>query len=114
MKIIYIAGPYRAEGANAILQNILEARAVAIELWKLGYVAIAPHCNTFLMDGAAPDEVWLAGDLEILRRCDLVVMRRGWWDSSGAVAERQEAKSRCMSVYEWPRDRDLLAKEAKT
>ena len=50
--------------------------------------------NTAFMDGAAHDSVWLDGDLEMLRRCDIVVMLPNWEQSEGATAEHAEAK-RC-------------------
>lgn len=113
MKVAYVAGPYRGQGANGIVQNILNARAVAVELWQMGYAVVTPHLNTALMDGAAPDSVWLAGDLEIMRRCDLVVLLPGWAYSEGAVAEYLEAQRRGIPVYPWPMQRETLALEVQ-
>lgn len=33
------------------------------------------------------DDVWLRGDLELLKRCDAIWMIDGWTDSSGATGE---------------------------
>jgi len=60
------------------------------------------------MDGVVPDEVFLAGDIEILKRCDLVVMVPGWENSSGAKEERNVAIEHNIPVFEWddvPRER---------
>jgi len=93
MKVAYIAGPYRSkDGPNGILNNIYRARQIALKYWKLGYAVICPHMNTAFMDGAEADQIWLDGDLEILRRCDVVVMTPGWRESQGAVREFFEAK----------------------
>ncbi len=115
MKVAYVSGPYRSQdGPNGILANIVAARAVAIELWRMGYAVICPHTNTALMDGAADDSVWLAGDLEILKRCDLIVMVPGWEESKGAISEYKYAVENLDVVTaEWPRDRADLAWYAK-
>jgi len=93
MKVVYIAGPYRSkDGPNGIYENIQRARTEAIKWWRQGYAVICPHMNTALMDGACADEVWLDGDLELIRRCDIVVMLPRWKESEGATAEHNEAR----------------------
>ena len=87
MKVAYIAGPYRAKTVAGIVANIRAAEAVAIEYWQKGYAVICPHKNTALFDGLADDSVWLAGMLEILKRCDVLVMTGKWHESSGSLAE---------------------------
>lgn len=91
MKVAYIAGPYRSTTIGGILANIEAARAVALKYWKLGYAVICPHLNTALFDGACPDSTWLEGDIEIMARCDVVVMMKNWRASSGARAEHERA-----------------------
>ncbi len=86
--LAYVAGPYRdTRGAFYIRENIRAAEAVALALWEEGVPTICPHKNTALFDGAAPDEVWLAGDLVMLARCDVLVAVRGWEDSAGSREE---------------------------
>jgi hypothetical protein len=102
MNVAYVAGPYRSnDGPYGITQNILRARDAAVVLWQQGYAVICPHLNTAMMDGAAPDSVWLKGDLEIMRRCDLVVLVEGWEQSTGTLAEIEEAKRLKLPIYEW-------------
>lgn len=91
MKVAYIAGPYRSATVHGIVENIRRAEKYALEYWLKGYAVICPHKNTALMDGAAPDSVWLEGDLELLKRSDVVVMIPGWVNSRGATAELAEA-----------------------
>lgn len=57
----------------------------------MGAACICPHLNSAQFQGAAPDDVWLAGDIEILRRCDAVILTDDWKRSSGARAEVAEA-----------------------
>ena len=87
MKIAYIAGPYRAKTKWGVQQNIAAAEAVALKYWELGYAVICPHKNTSHFDGAMPDETWLAGDIEILKRCDAIVLMSNYRDSVGACRE---------------------------
>lgn len=87
MKVVYIAGPYRAPTVSGIIENIIRARAEAMRWWWKDYAVICSHMNSALMDGVVPDEVFLNGDLELLRRSDIVVMLPGWKSSQGAAQE---------------------------
>ena len=114
MKLAYVAGPYRAPTESGVVANIRAAEAVAIELWKMGYAVICPHMNTALMGGVCPDDVWLKGDLVMLRRCDLVVTVPGWSASMGATEEVKEADMRGIEVFHWPVFEDELRAFATT
>jgi len=98
MEVAYIAGPYRAETVYGILRNIRHAERYALKYWLKGYAVICPHKNTALFDGAADDRVWLDGDLEILARCDTIIMIEGWEHSSGARAELKRAQELGLKV----------------
>jgi len=91
MRLAFISGPYRAATPSGIVQNIRNAERAAVEYWRKGYAVICPHKNSALFDGLAPDCVWLDGDLELLRRSDVVVMIPGWQKSSGAINEESLA-----------------------
>lgn len=91
VKVIYIAGPYRAPNAWEIELNIRAAETVALEVWRLGAAAICPHTNTRFFQGAAPDDVWLDGDLAILAKCDGLLLLPTYERSVGARAERDYA-----------------------
>lgn len=91
MKLVYVAGPYRASTAWGIEQNIRRADEVAAQVWKAGLAAICPHANTRHMDGLTSDENFLDGTMEMLRRCDAVLLVEGWQKSSGSRAEVSEA-----------------------
>jgi len=99
MKVIYIAGPYRADTEHGVVENIRRAEEVAIKVWQAGHVALCPHKNTALFGGLCPDEAWLKGDLELLRRCDGIIMVQGWEKSSGSVAEVGFADRHNIPVY---------------
>lgn len=101
MKLVYLAGPYRAKHETVVWSNIMAAREVAETVLRLrpGWFPVTPHLNTMLMGGIVNDEVFLAGDLEILARCDAILMIPGWEQSSGARAEKAFAEVR-MPVFE--------------
>lgn len=92
MKVIYVAGPYRARTAVGVGLNILRARRAALFVWQHGGVALCPHLNTAFFDGHAPDETWLKGDLELLKRCEAVWLIGGWTRSVGAITESAAAE----------------------
>lgn len=87
MKLIYVAGPFRGANSWEVENNIRRAETLALEVWRLGAAAICPHCNTRFFNGAAPDELWLSGTLEMLKRCDAIIVTPDWRKSSGARAE---------------------------
>ena len=98
MYMIYVAGPIRAITEWERTQNIRKAEAVALELWKAGYAVHCPHKNTEGMSGACPEGTFLAGDLEILSRCDAMVLLEGWETSVGSKNEVLHANERRIPV----------------
>jgi hypothetical protein len=96
MKLIYTAGPYNGTDHLDIKQHILNASKVAIECWRKGWACVCPHKNTGGYE-AFEDELidwgtWVRGDLEILKRCDAIVMVKDWKESRGAKLELNLAK----------------------
>ena len=98
MQIAYIAGPYRASTKLGVIRNIIKARKIAKKYWALGYTVFCPHMNSALMDGCAPDEVFLKGDLEFLRHADILVVIPGWERSTGTIAEIEFAKAKGIPI----------------
>jgi hypothetical protein len=99
MKVVYVAGPFRGPSAWDIEQNIRRAEELALEAWRLGAAVICPHTNTRFFQGAAPDDIWLIGDLAILARCDALVTTPDWERSSGARAEVMLAQGMNLPVF---------------
>ncbi len=99
MKVIYIAGKYRGSTPWEVEQNIRAAEEVAARVWAMGMVALCPHANSRHMEGVATDEVFLAGTLELMRRCDAVLLVPNWRDSVGARAEVAEAERLGLPVF---------------
>ena len=87
MKLVYVVGPYRGSGLWQISENIRRAEALALQVWQLGAACICPHKNTAYFNGAAPDHVWIDGDLEMVRRSDAIICVPGWEQSVGSKGE---------------------------
>lgn len=93
--LVYVAGPFRSKpNSNGGVyshweqeQNIRKAENIALELWRNGFTAFCPHTMTRFYQGAAEDDVWLKGDLVILKRCDAIVFCSGWEQSIGSNVE---------------------------
>ena len=98
MQLAYVAGPYTGANHNEVHENIEAARLVAIELWRLGYAVICPHLNSAFMSGVVDESVFYEGGIEMLRRCDLVVLFGKWEESTGTMCEIDEAKERGILV----------------
>ena len=99
MKVVYIAGPYRANTLHGIRLNIRRAEEAAIGIWQMGCVALCPHKNTALFDGLADDSIWLRGGLELLRRCDALLVLPNSENSKGTQAEIELAGELGIPVY---------------
>jgi hypothetical protein len=103
MKVIYIAGPYRAKTPWGVEKNIHKAMDLAAQLVErchaLGAYPQVPHANTAHFDGLAPDDYYLEGTLETMRRCDALLMIPGWEASSGARNEVREAKRLGLPIF---------------
>jgi nucleoside 2-deoxyribosyltransferase len=99
MRVLYIAGPYEASTAWLTEHNVRSAEAVALRVWSHGYVALCPHAMTRFYGGALSRATWLAGDLELLSRCDGVLMLEHWERSEGAMGERAFALAKGIPVF---------------
>jgi nucleoside 2-deoxyribosyltransferase len=104
--LVYIAGPYRAEGPEAVAANVARARDVSVQLLRKGYHVICPHTMTHEMEHypGLDDQTFLRNGLEQLRRCDAVVMLQGWRHSEGSTKEYEAAMAWGKQVYEWPEE----------
>lgn len=87
--IIYISGPYSADTEEGIKENIRRASEVALRAWEKGWTVICPHKNTagFHNHDSLTYDDWMRGNIEMLLKCDAILMMDGWTDSMGALRE---------------------------
>ena len=98
-QLIFVCGPYRAATDNERHENIEAARAVAVEVWRKGHYALCPHMNSMFMSGVCDEQQFLDGALEMLRRCDAVIMVDGWKQSGGSMLEFANAAGDHTTIY---------------
>ncbi len=84
----YLSGPMSADCALTRHLYHLVGMETAYRIWEAGVAAVSPHansCGTGRSDLSYED--WMAMDLEILRRCDWILMGPGWEQSAGCRRE---------------------------
>lgn len=99
MKIIYVAGPFRAATPWGIEQNIRKAEGFALSVAKLGLVPLCPHSMYRFYQDSLPDEFWLAATLALLKPCDGILLIPGWENSSGSRGEKKYAEDNKIEVF---------------
>lgn len=109
IKVVYVAGPYRAKSGahdasvyNEIEENIRRAEAAAIRLWDAGFGVLCPHLNTAHFEVKCPSvgtEAYLETDLQLLESCDILYLLPGWHKSSGSIGEEHRMKELERPIY---------------
>jgi hypothetical protein len=89
--LVYIAGPFRGKTPFDVKCNVHEAEVLGLEVATLGGYPVIPHSMTCHFDKQLTDVFWLAGKMEMLRRCDAIMLSPRWEQSTGARAEKEEA-----------------------
>lgn len=102
MRLVYVAGPYRAASEIAVAQNVHRAAAEAAELlYASGYAVICPHSMSHGWE-RHPDysnERTLEHCCEIVRRCDAVLVVGAWMTSAGSLQEIETALAAGVPVF---------------
>jgi hypothetical protein len=106
MKCVYIAGAIRHlnEAGDMVefekMKNIMKAFEWNLFVWQHGGVAICPHTNNIWFPGSLERDAILKGDLELLSRCDAILMVEGWRNSEGSTGERNHAAFLGLPVFD--------------
>lgn len=100
MKLIYIAGPFRAEDAWEVHCNVHRAETAAREVARLGGFPVTPHSIGAHFDGTETAAFWLDGTKELLRRCDGILVLPNSERSAGTQGEIKEAARQRIPVFE--------------
>ena len=87
MKLVYVAGPYRADTDDEVYENIQRARQRAKRHWQKGHAVFCPHLNTAFFSGVVPEEQFVKAGLLFLSKCDIVALPPNWELSRGTIEE---------------------------
>jgi hypothetical protein len=99
--LLYVSGAY----SGNIDENIEQAAKIAAELWEKGHAVICPHLNTMHFEIRCPQveyTTYINGDLNMIARCDGMVMVPNWTGSQGATIEKEYADSLKIPVWFYP------------
>jgi len=97
--VIYLASPYTHPDPTVRQQRFETVCQVAADMLRAGMLVFSPiaHSVPIAEHGGAPDtwDFWWGVDLEILARCDelIIVKLDGWRESRGVQAEIARARA---------------------
>ena len=114
MKLVYISGKLTDKDKANTWLNILSARDVAELVVKadMGWAPIIMHTMTQLLT-TGTEEYWLSTAIEVVSRCDGVLLMDNWRDSPGAKKENIEALFCGMPIRVLPPFPDVDAVKAE-
>lgn len=97
--LVYVAGPYSADTVEGRSANIKAAWKAGCQVAALGVYPVVPHMNTAHMDKIQDWQWWIDATLELMLRCNAVLMMAGWEKSRGARGEEAMAKKVGIPVF---------------
>ena len=100
MKLVYVAGPYRAPTLAERQRNVRRAARAGEAVARHGGMPVVPHLMTRWIEGVAAEEFWVRGTMAVLGRCDAVLLVEGWKGSVGSVDEVAAAVRVGLPVFE--------------
>lgn len=99
MKVVYIAGPFRADSAWQIENNVRRAEELSYHVWAAGAAAFCPHTNTRYFHGSLPDDAFIQGTLAMLGKCDAMLVVPDYLHSEGTKGEIEFAQLNHIPVF---------------
>lgn len=110
-KLVYIAGPYRGANAWEVEQNIQRAEAIAADVFETGHYPLCVHTMYRNFDGTMTGQFWLDATMEMMRRCDVVLILPHSDNSEGTRGEMLEAMARRIPILHYRLAKDRLGQE---
>ena len=100
--LVYLASPYAHPSAAVREARLEAARYVCGKMVDEGVIVMSPlvYLGELAQKGVHPPQGWYAYDLQLLARCDelLVLQLPGWEDSKGVLAEVAGAQTKGMPI----------------
>jgi len=105
--VIYVSGAISPTAECPDFQkNVEDAWQIGKRLWLRGYTAIVPHLNTKFTAEETADynglyDSLIAGDCELIKRCNYIYMMNNFRYSRGALLELAFAiKNKIPAIFE--------------
>lgn len=97
MQLIYIAAPFTASTTWLVAENVRRAERHGLVVAECGGWPVIPHANTALFHGSVDAQDAYEGTMEMLRRCDGVLLaertrHHDGLPSEGVAREIDEAR----------------------
>lgn len=102
IKQVFISAPFRAKTMWDVARSCNYVESVAADVIKLNEELrplgisinyIAAHLNARNFAGLAPDDFWLEVYLDLLKRCDAMLLTGEWEGSDGCLLELGAAQA---------------------
>lgn len=106
--LVYIAGPFAGPTNYDVQQNVNEAEALGLRVAYAGALPVIVHTMNRNFYGQLTETFWLAGVMELLRRCDAIMLSSRWESSNGAKAEYGLARTLQIPIFYAYDDRDVF------
>lgn len=101
--LLYVAGPYSAATSLGRAWHVAQANLAAALLMEAGYNVLVPHQLGLGIDPDSSrfgEQRWYDLTMDVMLRCDGVVLLPTWERSRGARSERDAAIEAGIPVYE--------------
>jgi len=92
-KLWYVAHPYTSKNGITIEDNLRNCNAICNNLIDKGYLIYSPITISHqfhLLKERCPD-FWYEYDLEIMKKCNGIILCSHWEESKGCLLEYKEA-----------------------
>jgi hypothetical protein len=101
ISVVYVAGPFRNKTKLGVRRNIDRAESISHRLWLYGYATISPHMNSGFMENSKGlgNVDMIKAYLDVVSRCDAVILVEGWEKSEGSLLEIDKAIEIGIPVY---------------
>lgn len=101
IRLVYIAAPYTGNKAQRD-QNVEMAKYLGRLVAERGFYPVMPTVNTAGFEELVPQKpaaFWYDATLELMKKCDCILLAPNWQNSAGCVNEALEANKLEIPVF---------------
>jgi len=99
IRLVYVAGPYRAKTPWDVEQNIRKAEELGLRIANVGALPIIPHSMYRFFDKQCDETFWLRGTETLLTRCNAIYLLKEWEESEGSNNEFHLATEMKLPIF---------------